>query len=125
MLNGYKNEFLGGLIMRTLSNKENANSANVFLNIFGLAIEEKEEIMPGERLKVFTENNQEVGHITFYEDEIDIRTQTGLGFLHAYFEKPKVTSFEDVEMNRTKHSTWQNNIHYNIQRGDIVIKANI
>ena len=109
--------------MKSFSNKEQARAAIVFLDRMGLTIEDKEEIMAGERLKVFTRDNQEMGHITFYEDEIDIRTQTDLGFLHAYYERPKITSFEDGDMGSIKHQSWKNNIQYTLQRDNIVIKG--
>lgn len=80
-----------------LTLKQNLCSARIFLNTFGLFLENPEEINEFSKIKIFNTNNLEVGMLYFENGFVKIQSITSLGNLNANYEIATFGGFEDLE----------------------------
>lgn len=107
------------MIGKKLSYKQNLRAAIVFLNMFGLFVDENETIYPNGILKVFDLNKKETGTITFEEDRVVIMTQTDLGLLSASYQMTEASGFRDLESARApRYAEWYSKINYIIEKNN-------
>lgn len=96
-----------------LTLNQNLCSAKIFLNLFNLYLEEKEEVRHYDKLKIFNSENQEVGKLEFKDGIINIESLTSLGKLSANYEISKFWGLNDLEFGGGLVE-WVHNINFNI-----------
>jgi hypothetical protein len=103
---------------KKLSYEQNVQAAILFLNMFDLYVEKKEEILIGDTLKIMTADEINVGFIGLGEDAISITSQTDLGFLTALYETSSFYGLADLECPGF-FVQWGTEINYSIAKNDI------
>lgn len=112
-----------------LTLKQNLCSARILLNIFGLILEEQEEINEFSKLKIFNQDNLEVGNVIFENGVVKIQSLTNLGNLEASYDIAKFSGFEDIECGGA-FVQWAHNIKFQVDgnlnfSGDMQIGVNM
>lgn len=89
----------GGFEMekKYLTLEQNLCSARVFLNIFNLILENKEDINEFTKFGIFDRNNNQVGTLYFENDVVKIQSATSLGNLNANYDIAQFSGFRDLE----------------------------
>lgn len=100
-----------------LTLEQNLYTARIFLNIFGLTLEEKKEINHYDKLKIFGKENVEVGNIWFKDGVVNISSKTNFGDLTANYNIAKPWGFEDIECGGT-FGEWHHDIGFKVN-GDL------
>ncbi len=100
---------------KRLTNEQNIRSVVVFLNTFGLMLEEKDTIPNGEVLKIYNKD-KEVGNVSINEDQFLIETASNFGYLTASCNVTKFSGFIDEECNKAVFAQWMNEISYTIEQ---------
>lgn len=105
--------------LKKLVYDKNLRSAVIFLNMFGLDVLEKENILIGDIIPVVDKDMQLVGSVTCLEDSINISAKSDLGQIVASY-KPAVASLtRDVEAKGAPRSaTWKTEVKYEIQKNE-------
>lgn len=101
-----------------LTLKQNLCGARVFLNIFGLVLEQEEGINEYSKLKIFNNNDDEVGMLYFQNGEVNILANSNFGVLNAKYDITKVIGFEDFECGNALFVQWNTNINYRVCSDD-------
>lgn len=106
---------------KRLTNEQNIRSAIIFLNTFGLTLEEKDTIIAGEILRVYREDKV-VGKVNINEDQFIIETASNFGYLKASYDIAKYSAFVAIESivdeDYAKYAQWANEITYTIEQND-------
>ena len=102
-----------------LTYEQNLRAAIVFINMFGLLVEEKEDLCQGDTLKIMTSDGMAVGNIALNKEKINITAQTELGPLNASYKKVTASTFIDEEQDHPgAFASWCTKIGYTISRSD-------
>lgn len=105
---------------KQLSYEQNIRAAIVFLNMFGVLVEERENIFLGNTLKVTSSEGLELGNVNIEEDRISITTRTDLGFLSAKYQLITASGSRDIEsVGAPVFAQWNTDIDYTIMKNDI------
>lgn len=80
-----------------LTLEQNLCGAKVFLNIFDLVLESKEDINDFTKLGIFDRNNNQVGMLYFENGVVKIQSATSLGILNANYDIAQFCGFRDLE----------------------------
>lgn len=112
-----------------LTLNQNLCSARIFLNLFNLSLEEKEEVKHYDKLRIFNSENLEVGKVNFKDGIVNIECMTSLGRLNANYEISKFWGLNDLEVGGGLVE-WVHNINFNVDGeqkfdGDIQIGASM
>lgn len=98
---------------KKLNVKSNLHGAMVFLNTFGLILEEGKSISDSDILYIFDVNNNLMGNLIIKNDEFIIDTKTVYGNLSASYSKATITSFTDYEsLGNPRFAQWSNDINF-------------
>ena len=100
-----------------LTYEQNLRAAIVFLNMFNLTIEEKENLCYSSDLKIISSDSEVLGKIHLEEEKIIINTQTDLGLLEASYQTINASRSFDVEYQAT-HTSWNFDINYTIHKNN-------
>ena len=76
---------------------QNLCAARVFLNAFGLILEDKENVQSYERLKTVNLDGTDAGEVYFRDGKVVIDTKCVLGNLLASYDISKIKGFKDFE----------------------------
>jgi len=89
----------GGFEMekKYLTFDQNLCSARIFLNIFGLSLENKEEIDEFTKLNILDKNNGRAGMLYFENNAVKMSCVTSLGNLNADYDISAFSGFKDLE----------------------------
>lgn len=105
---------------KVLTDEQNLRAAIIFLNLFGLIIDENINSCENNKLKIFVPGNVEVGNLVFRSDSIEINTETVFGYLKASYKKPVATVCIDSEgAGAPGFADWSTNIIYQINGSNI------
>ncbi len=99
---------------KKLTYEQNIRSALVFLNTFGLKMEEKEVLTDGTSLKVY-DNINIVGKVDIVGEKVVIKAALNHGILEASYDVAKFSGFIDYESNNAKFMHWETNISYSVK----------
>ena len=97
-----------------LTLEQNLCNAKIFLNIFGLFLETKEEIDQFSKLNIFDENNNQVGILYFENEVVKIQSVTSLGNLNANYDMAKFNGFKDLECGGA-FIQWNHTINFQVE----------
>ena len=80
-----------------LTLEQNLCCARVFLNLFDLVLENKENIDEFTKFGIFDRNGKQVGMLYFENDVVKIQCTTSLGFLNANYDMSELSCFMDLK----------------------------
>lgn len=108
-----------------LTLEQNICSARVFLNVFGLILENQDNINEFSKLKIFNTKGEEVGILCFKDGKINVTANSNFGKLNAYYDVASVWGFNDIECGGV-FAQWNNNIYFDVSSEDkLNFKGNI
>lgn len=114
-----------------LTNEQNIRSAIIFLNTFGLKLEEKDNLDENTKLKIINANDEQVGELYFDGDSIKMKALCAFGSLKAEYKKAAYDGEVDAELGKVKYAKWHNTINYSIEKnarekfsGDVIFETN-
>lgn len=97
-----------------LTLKEQMSAARVFLNTFGLILDEPEEIdVYTFKINILNQNNKETGMLYFENGKVKILADTSFGKLNAEYNLATYSGFRDIECGGSLIE-WRTNIKFNI-----------
>ena len=99
---------------KKLTYEQNIRSAIVFLNTFGLTLEEKDSIVDGDVLKVYN-GSKEAGKVSINGEKTLIETDSNFGLLQADYDRVKYFSSIDHETDSAFFARWSTDISYTIK----------
>lgn len=91
--------------------KQNLCSSRIFLNLFGLNLEEK---IDSNDIRIFDTNNYVVGALYLDKETVKIKCITSLGNLNAFYHISKLDGFEDLEYGGV-FLDFSNNINFEVK----------
>jgi len=100
-----------------LTLEQNICGARVFLNVFGLILENVEGINEFSKLKIFNTKGEEVGIVYFGNGKVIIEADSNFGKLDANYNIGCVSGLEDLE-DRALFVQWSNKIDYEVSSKD-------
>lgn len=103
-----------------LTPEQSICAARVFLNTFGLTLEECEDYDEYSKIKIFNSNNQKVGELFFNNGQVLMNAHSNLGLLNASYDIPQVTGFIDYEDHNALFAEWKTDIKYEIKQSEKV-----
>lgn len=116
-----------------LTPEQNICAARIFLNTFGLTLENKNNINETLKLKIFDRMMNEVGELYFNNDKIMMSANYNDSVLEASFDSAKTCCFADIESNNNAlFGQWVSEIVFFIQKqngiklsGEFLIGASV
>ena len=96
-------------------------AARIFLNAFGLILEDFENIDEFSKLKVFDKNKCKVGALHFDNGKVIIAVKSNNYVLDAHYDIAKVSGFIDYESNEAIFCDWYNKIIFEMQNSKNII----
>lgn len=88
-------------------------ASKIFLNTFGLILEDKDELTVDSRLKIYDKDYNIVGEVSFSDNLISISAEFNGLTLDANYEIPKIFSFIDKEGPKDEvYGQWNSNIFF-------------
>lgn len=88
-------------------------AAKIFLNTFGLILEDTDELTVDSRLKIYDKDYNVVGEVSFSDNLISISAEFNGLTLDANYEIPKIFSFIDKEGPQDEfYGQWNSNIFF-------------
>ena len=104
----------------SLNYNQMIRGAIIFLNTFGLILEQNEEIKEDSIIKILNYSNKEVGKVFFEDNKVLIEALSAFGFINASYDFPNVTAFVDLETRsgNEKFAEWSNSIKYIINTNE-------
>ena len=126
------------MTQKDLSYEQNIRSAIIFLNTFGLILEEQDYLDENSKLKIINDNFNEVGELYFENGYVKINTKTNFGDMTAQYENSKYSGFADRESasgrfpSGPRFAEWCAKINYEIKKdeqnrfkGNIILTSSI
>lgn len=99
---------------KRLTLEQNLCSARIFLNTFGLILEDISEVNSLSELKIFDGEMNEVGKLYFKDDEIIMEANYNNSLLKANYKLSKMSGFVDLESGGALFGDWSSNINFSI-----------
>lgn len=100
-----------------LTISQSLSAARIFLNTFGLILEDNDDINTFSKIKIFDKNMNEVGVLCFNGNKVLISANYNNSIFEVNYEIPKVFCLVDTECNSTEYSLfgeWSNKIKFEI-----------
>lgn len=107
------------MMNKKLTLKQSICSARIFLNIFGLILEETEELDVNSKLNILDLNNHPVGSLSFDNNNVYISAEYNDTILEASYDIPEMTILCDHEDNDTLFAIWYSNIIFLLKNNNI------
>lgn len=106
----------------------NIRAALIFLNLFGLTLEESEDLKKTiQSLRIYNKQGKTVGHLTINQRYIKIVATSNFGHMVANYDIPRINSLKDEEapLKPALFTSWSNSINYSIINNSKEIKGEI
>ena len=111
------------MMNKKLNLRQSICSAKIFLNIFGLILEDAEELDVSSKLKIFDSANNPVGSLSFDNSNVHISAEYSDTILEASYEIPEMTILCDHEDNDTLFAIWYSNIIFLLKNNNINVSG--
>ncbi len=102
-----------------LNFKQSICAARIFLNIFGLTLEDVDNINELSKVKIFAKDMNEVGELSFKNGKVIIWAKYNNSLLEASYDIPKILGFIDPECENGPYALfgqWSNDINFQLQK---------
>ncbi len=94
---------------------QTTQAAKILLNVFGLKLEESEEIEKEKILKITNSKEEEVGFLNFQENLIYLEALSNFGLLKANYEYAPIYSFIDYKRDKAEKFLWKHDIQFEVE----------
>ena len=102
----------------------NIPAARVFLNLFGLTLENVEEVQVDSKVKVFYKD-EKVGELIFFDGKVFIVAEFNGYKLRADYPLSTFFGFQDIETDNALFFDFRNDIRFKIEKDDTLIEGTI
>lgn len=113
---------------RELDYNVSIRAAIIFLNTFGLTLEEKYILNDGDNINIYDNEKNVVGSVILNGSVIKMKAKSNYGILNASYETGSMIGFIDLESKcekPPKYVEWSNNISYKIYNDkNLLMKGN-
>lgn len=99
-----------------LTLEQNTCAARIFLNTFGLTLENTDDINEYSKIKIFDKNTNEVGKLHFTNDKVIMSANYNNSMLHASFDIATVWAIVDIENKDELFGQWSNKIIFELKK---------
>ncbi len=120
------------MVEKNLTLEQNICAARIFLNIFGLYLEDTSDINESSSIKIFDNSMIEVGKLCFNNDKVIMSTNYNDDILKANFDLTKMRGFVDWECRNALFGQWSSRINFQVQKqnniklsGEFLIQSSI
>ena len=103
--------------------KQNICSARVFLNAFGLILENVDDINEFSKIKIFDKNSNVVGNLYFDNGKVIINAEYNNCTLKANYNISKLFGFKDIECGNALFCEWSSKIYFKADNDKIKLNG--
>ncbi len=103
-----------------LTLEQNTCAARIFLNTFGLTLENGSDINQFSKMKIFDKSMNEVGELHFGNGKVIMSANYNNSVLDANFNIAKISGFVDIEGDNALFGQWSSKISFQVQKQDNV-----
>lgn len=103
-----------------LTLEQNTCAARIFLNTFGLALENVSDVNEFSRIKIFDKAINEVGELYFDNGQVIMSANYNNSVLDANFDIAKMLGFVDIECGNVLFGQWSNKIVFRVKKANNV-----
>lgn len=103
-----------------LTLEQNTCAARIFLNTFGLTLENVSDVSEFSKIKIFDKDMNEVGVLHFDNGRVIMAANYNNSVLKASFDIAKIWGFVDIESNNALFGQWSSKIDFQVQKQDNV-----
>lgn len=97
---------------------QNTCAARIFLNTFGLILENTNNINEFSIIKIFDEDMNKVGKLNFDNGKVMIYANYNNSLLEASYDISKVSGFVDIECGNALFAQWSSKIIFKVENGN-------
>lgn len=101
-----------------LTLEQNTCAARIFLNTFGLTLENVSDINELSKMKIFDKGMNEVGELHFGNGKVIMSANYNNSVLDASFNIAKISGFVDIECDNALFGEWSSKITFQVQKQD-------
>ena len=117
---------------KNLTLEQNICSARIFLNTFGLYLEDTNNINESSKIKIIDNSMNTVGNLSFNNDKVVMSANYNNVILNAHFGLAKIKGFMDIEEDNALFGKWSSKINFKVQQqnniklsGEILVDCSI
>ena len=99
-----------------LTLEQNTCAARIFLNIFGLTLENTSDVNEFSKIKIFDKVMNEVGELHFNNGKVIMSVNYNDSMLEASFDIAKMCGFVDIECENALFGQWSIKIAFQVQK---------
>lgn len=103
-----------------LTLEQNMCATRIFLNTFGLTLENVSDVSEFSKIKIFDKAMNEVGVLHFDNGRVIMTANYNNSMLKASFDIAKMRGFVDIESNNALFGQWSSKIDFQVQKQDNV-----
>lgn len=103
-----------------LTLEQNTCAARIFLNTFGLTLENVSDVNEFSKIKIFDKAMNEVGELHFDNGRVIMSANYNNSMLDASFDIAKMLGFVDIECGNALFGQWSSKIAFQVQKQDSV-----
>lgn len=104
------------MVEKYLTLEQNICGARIFLNTFGLILEDVNSVNEFSKVKIFDNNMNEVGQLYFDNGKVIMEANYNDSILEANFDIAKMQGFVDIECDNALFGQWSNKIDFKVQK---------
>lgn len=104
------------MIEKSLTLEQNTCAARIFLNTFGLTLENTSDINELKKIKIFDKNTNEVGELHFANGKVIMSANYNNSVLDASFDITTVWAIADIENKNELFGQWSNKIIFELKK---------
>lgn len=101
-----------------LTLEQNTCAARIFLNTFGLTLENVSDVNEFSKIKIFDKSMNEVGELHFDNGRVIMSASYNNSILGASFDIAKMWGFVDIECGNALFGQWSSKIAFQVQKTD-------
>lgn len=105
---------------KNLTHEQNICAARIFLNTFGLTLENVSNVNEFSKIKIFDKVMNEVGELHFDNDKVIMSAIHNNSVLDANFDMAKISGFVDLECGNAIFAQWLSKIAFQVEKQDRV-----
>lgn len=103
-----------------LTLEQNMCAARIFLNTFGLTLENVSDVNEFSKVKIFDGETNVVGKLHFDNGKVIMNANYNNSILQASYDIAKMRGFVDIESNNALFGQWSSKINFQVQKQDNV-----
>lgn len=106
------------MVEKYLTLEQNTCAARIFLNTFGLTLENVSDVNEFSKIKIFDKALNEVGKLHFDNGKVIMSANYNNSVLDANFDIAKMSGFVDIECSHALFGQWSSKIAFQVQKSN-------